>query len=269
MPRNAAKRGIHPMDLDGKVAVVAGGNRGIGLGIVRGLADAGCDVAVWARDKEKNREAEAQCADLRGQVAAFYCDVIDTKTIELALTETVTRFGRVDGVFINAGIGGGSRKPFLEQTNEEWQRVFNVNVIGAKNVLTPIIQLMIRQIEMGKSSGGRVVLTSSIAAKLGAAFNEHYAASKASLVAIARAIAVEFGRYGITANALMLGYVETEMIEDLIDNPKFLERVKMRLPSRRLATPDEFAGIAIYLMSEQSKYHAGAAITIDGAYSIS
>jgi len=120
-----------------------------------------------------------------------------------------------------------------------------------------------------QSAGGRIVITSSVAARLGTAYNQHYAATKSGLLAIARAIAVEFGRHGITANALLPGYVRTEMIGDLLENEKFLDRIKPRLPLRRLGMADELAGIAIYLMSDLSSYHTGDAITIDGGFSIS
>lgn len=263
-----AQRAPHPMDLAGRVAIVTGGNRGIGLGMATGLAAAGCNVAIWGRDPEQNRHAVAHCAASRGEVAAFHCDVTSSGSVEKALAETIERFGRVDGLFANAGIGGGGRTPFLEQTDEDWAHMINVNLLGAKRALVPIIRRMVEQSALGQG-GGRVVVTSSVAANLGTAFNQHYAATKAGLVALARAIAVEFGRHGITANALLPGYVQTEMIGNLLENEKFLSRVKPRLPLRRLGRADEFAGIAIYLMSGLSSYHTGDSITIDGGFSIS
>lgn len=259
----------HPMDLNGKVAVITGGNRGIGLGMAKGLAAAGCSVAIWGRNVDQNRIAEAQCARLRGEAAAFYCDVVNPEAVEQALADTLARFGRVDGLFANAGIGGGGRTPFLEQTDEDWQRMFDVNLLGAKRALVPVLRQMVEQVSNGQSKGGRVVITSSSAANLGTAFNEHYAASKAGLVAITRALAVEFGRYGITANALLPGYVKTEMVGDLLENKKFVDRVMTRLPLRRFAIAEEFSGVAIYLMSDLSSYHTGDALLIDGGFTIS
>lgn len=255
---------IHPMDLTGKVAVVTGGNRGIGLGMANGLASAGCHVALWGRDPERNRQAIEHCRGLRGSVEAYECDVMDDEAVGRALQATVSRFGRIDGVFANAGIGGGGRASFLEQTEKEWRQMLDVNLLGVRRVLVPMLRCMVEQ-----GGGGRVVITSSAAARLGTAYNEHYAATKAGLIAIARALAVEFGRHGITANAILPGYVQTEMIVDLLENEKFLDRVKPRLPLRRLATPDELAGVAIYLMSDLSTYHTGDAITIDGGFTIS
>jgi NAD(P)-dependent dehydrogenase (short-subunit alcohol dehydrogenase family) len=124
-------------------------------------------------------------------------------------------------------------------------------------------------VQEGQAKGGRVVLTSSAAARLGTAFNQHYAASKAGLIAIARGIAVEFGRHRITANALLPGYFETEMIGELLENKKFNEHVMPRLAIRRYGDPIELGGIAIYLMSDLSAYHTGDAITIDGGFTVS
>jgi NAD(P)-dependent dehydrogenase (short-subunit alcohol dehydrogenase family) len=260
----SASVATHPMDLSGKVAIVTGGNRGIGLGMVNGLSAAGCQVAVWARDRRRNEKAVEACAGRPGEVAAFACDVVNPMDVDQALEQTVARFGRIDGVFANAGIGGGGRTPFVEQTDDDWQRMLQVNIVGTRRTLSPILRRMIAQ-----SSGGRIVITSSVAATLGTAYNEHYAATKAGLVAIARAIAVEFGRFGITANAILPGYVETEMIDNLLGNDKFRERMKPRLPLGRLGLGDDLAGIAIYLMSSLSSYHTGDSITVDGGFSIS
>jgi NAD(P)-dependent dehydrogenase (short-subunit alcohol dehydrogenase family) len=258
----------HPMDLAGKVAIVTGGNRGLGLAMAKGLATAGCNVALWARDAERNRSAEAECAGLRGTVAAFAADVQDVTAIERALAATLARFGRVDGVFANAGIGGAGRTAFLEQTDAEWMHMLDVNVMGAKRVIAPVIAAMVAQVKSGTAKGGRVVLTSSVAALMGTAYNEAYAATKAALAAMARALAVEFGRHGITANALLPGYIETEMIDELLANEKFVQAMRPRLPLRRFALPEDYAGIAIYLMSDLSSYHTGSAIVIDGAFTV-
>jgi NAD(P)-dependent dehydrogenase (short-subunit alcohol dehydrogenase family) len=258
----------HPMDLSGKVAIVTGGNRGIGLGIARGLATAGCGVAIWGRSPEQNRKAEEACAGQPGKVAAFACDVLDDDAVRHALSGTLERFGRVDGLFANAGIGGGGRTPFVEQTTEDWRRMLELNLLGAQRVARAVVECMVRQVRKGAATGGRIVLTSSVAARVGTAFNQHYAASKAGLVAMARGLAVELGRHRITANALLPGYFQTEMIGDLLENEKFNERVLPRLAIRRYGDPAELGGIAIYLMSDASAYHTGDAITIDGGFAV-
>jgi NAD(P)-dependent dehydrogenase (short-subunit alcohol dehydrogenase family) len=257
------------MDLGGKVAIVTGGNRGIGLAIAQGLCASGGAVAIWGRDRERNRAAARACSEDASRASAFECDVQDAGSIQRALAQTLERFGRVDGLFANAGIGGGGRTPFHQQDESDWMRMIDINVLGARRVIAPVLAQMLVQSEAGPRRGGRIVLTSSVAARLGTAYNEHYAASKVALVAIARGLAVEFGRHGITANALLPGYVRTEMTEDLMENDKFREAMLRRLPLRRFAEPGEIAGIAIYLMSDLSAYHTGDVITVDGAFSIS
>lgn len=256
------------MNLKGKVAIVTGGNRGIGLGMAQGLVAAGCNVAIWGRDAQQNSIAVERCGGAAGSAIAVHCDLTQLDSPERALRSTTDRFGHVDGVFANAGIGGGGRTPFLEQTDADWAQMLEVNLLGTKRTLAAVLPTMVEQANAGRR-GGRVVITSSIAANMGTAFNQHYAATKAGLVAVTRAIAVEFARFGITANALLPGYTQTEMIDDLLGNERFLKAIQSRLPLRRLATATDFAGIAIYLMSDLSDYHTGDAITIDGGFSLS
>jgi NAD(P)-dependent dehydrogenase (short-subunit alcohol dehydrogenase family) len=261
-------RVAHPLDLTGRVAIITGGNRGIGLGIAKGLVAAGCNVAIWSRDGAQNHNAVSQCSGGPGVASAFVCDVTDLGSLEKALAETIKCFGAIDGLFANAGIGGGGRTPFLEQTDDEWRRLLEVNLLGTKRTLVTVLRHMVNQARSGRT-GGRIVVTSSVAANLGTAFNQHYAATKSGLIAITRAVAIEFARYGITANALLPGYTKTEMIDDLLDNERFLKAIEPRLPLKRLATAEDFGGIAIYLMSGLSSYHTGDTITIDGGFSLS
>lgn len=244
---------------------MTGGNRGIGRGMTKGLVAAGCNVAIWARDQKRNDEVVAECSKWPGRAQAFVCDVTDPHSIENALEETTAFFGVIDGLFANAGIGGGERVPFLEQSDEAWARLLEVNLMGTKRSIAAVLRRMVEQSEGGRA-GGRIVATSSIAANKGTAFNQHYAAAKSAIVSLTRSIAVEFARYSITANALLPGYTATEMVEDLAENERFMNAMKPRLPLRRLGSIDDFAGIAIYLMSDLSGYHTGDAITIDGGF---
>jgi NAD(P)-dependent dehydrogenase (short-subunit alcohol dehydrogenase family) len=259
------RRFAHPLDLTGKVAIVTGANRGIGLGMAKGLVAAGCNVAVWARDKGRNDEAVAECSKGPGRAEAFVCDVTDERSIERALDATTASFGAIDGLFANAGVGGGGRVPFLEQSDDTWARMLDVNLMGTKRSIAAVLRRMVEQARGGRP-GGRIVATSSVAVNKGTAFNQHYAATKSAIVSLTRSIAVEFARHGITANAILPGYTATEMIEDLAENERFMDAMKPRLPLRRLGTIDDFAGIAIYLMSDLSGYHTGDAITIDGGF---
>lgn len=257
----------HPMDLSGKVAVVTGGNGGIGLGIAKGLASAGCHVAIWARNAAKNEAAVQALQGLPGNVQAFACDVTDRPSVDAAAAATLQRFGFIDGMFANAGIGGGGRESFLVRKPEDWGQMIDVNLYGAFHACQVALAQMKTQSEQGRKHG-RIVLTSSIASHFGTAANEHYAMTKAGLTSLARSIAVEFARYGVTANALLPGYTATEMTTGLFDNEKFVKAVMPRIPQRRFGSSDDFAGVAIYLMSDLSSYHTGDAMTIDGGYSI-
>lgn len=259
-----AEMRAHPMNLDGKVAIVTGGNRGIGQAIAAGLAAAGCGVAILARDPARNAQAVAAIVTHGGAAIAETCDVTDSAALDRAMSATVERFGRLDGAFINAGIGGGGRTPFVEQTDEAWARMIEVNLMGARRTAQVALRHMV-----AAGNGGRIVFTASVAPRFGTAFNQHYAASKAGMIALARGIAVEFGRHAITSNAILPGYTETEMIDDLTANQRFHDAMAMRLPLRRLGRAEDLAGIAIYLMSDMSAYHNGDVLTVDGGFSIS
>jgi hypothetical protein len=259
----------HPFDLTGKVAVVTGGNGGIGLGMVKTLAQCGADVAIWGRNEEKNAKAQAEAAALGGgRVEALACDVKDPRAIEKAMEDTLSRFGRVDGCFANAGVSSsGARKGFLDRTQEEWHDLFAANVDGVVKTFQEAARHMVERAGAG-DAGGRLVVTSSVASIDGAAFNEHYGASKAAVNGMMRAIAVELARHGITVNSILPGYIVTDMTERLMSNDKFVEVVGKRIPMRRFGEPEDFGGLAAYLMSDLSRYHTGQTFVIDGGYTI-
>lgn len=254
----------HPaFDLSGKVAVVTGGNGGIGLGLAEGLAMAGADLAIWGTNAAKNEDAVTRLSAHGGAVAAFPCDVGDEAAVAAAFAQTLDRFGRVDGCFANAGVGGRGTPSFGEMTLEEWHRVMRINLDGVFLTLRAAARHMV-----ARGGGGALVATSSMAAVMGAARNEHYGASKAAVVAMIRGLAVEYARHGITANAVLPGWVETEMTADLFASERFAGNVKPRIPMRRWGRPADFGGIAVYLMSGASSWHTGDSFLIDGGYTI-
>jgi NAD(P)-dependent dehydrogenase (short-subunit alcohol dehydrogenase family) len=254
-------------DLSGRVAVVTGGNGGIGLGYAEGLAAHGCAVSIWGRNAEKNATAAERLRALGGKVQTLICDVADAGQAARATEATLAEFGRIDGCFANAGIGGGGRTAFADRSEEEWRRMFAVNLDGVFHSFQPIVRHMIARAK-GGDGFGRLVATSSMSTRFGTARNEHYAASKAAINSLIQALAVEHARYGITANAILPGWIDTEMTEPLQANDKFMTNVMPRIPVRRFGTPQDFAGIAVYLMSGASTYHTADAIVIDGGYSV-
>jgi len=191
---------MRDFDLSGRVAIVTGGNGGIGLGMADALARAGCAVSIWGRNAEKNAHASKQLAAHGGAVDARICDVSDRQVVEAAFRATLAEFGRVDACFANAGIGGGGRRAFIDRTEDEWRQMFATNLDGVFHAFQVAARHMTERANAGDPFG-RLVATSSLASLFGTARNEHYAATKAAINALVRALAVELARHGVTANA--------------------------------------------------------------------
>jgi len=253
-----------PFDLTGKVALVTGGNSGIGLGMARAIAEAGADVAIWGTNAAKNAAAQAELAETGRKALALICDVSDEAAVEAAFSETVKVLGRVDGCFANAGVSGrGATTSFAQMQSEEWRRVLKVNLDGAFFTFRAAARHMVE-----RGGGGVLVGTASLAAIEGAARSEHYAATKGGLISMIRALAVEFARHGVRANAILPGWIETDMTANAIANEKFAKNVLPRIPMRRWGAGGDFGGIAVYLMSSASAYHTGDTFLIDGGYAL-
>ena len=251
---------MNPFDLSGTVALVTGGNGGIGLGMANGLAAAGADVCIWGRNAEKNEAAVAALAAHGTRVEAVVVDVADEGAVDSAFAATVERLGRVDACFANAGIiGAGSR--FADVTEDEWRAVTGINLDGVFFTLRAAVRHL-----MDRGEGGSLVATSSLSSVLGMPRGSAYSSSKAAVSALVRSIAVEYGRYGIRANAILPGWIETDMTERLTSWPKFAEAVIPRIPMRRWGKPEDFGGMAVYFASDASRYHTGDTVLIDGGY---
>ncbi len=250
-------------DLGGKVAVVTGGNGGIGLGFAKAVAAAGADVSIWGTNPEKNAAAEKDLKEINPSASATICDVSNESAVEEAMAGVIERYGRVDACFPNAGIGTQNQKPFFEHSNEDWFSVIDVNLHGVFYTLRAATRQMVEQGE-----GGTLVLTASGTAIQGAAKGQAYAATKGGMIAMTLALSVEMARYKITANAIIPGWVDTAMTERLFSWDKFVGAVMPRIPMRRWGTPDDFGAIAVYLMSDASRWHTGDVIKIDGGFSI-
>jgi NAD(P)-dependent dehydrogenase (short-subunit alcohol dehydrogenase family) len=248
-----------PFDLTGTVALVTGGNNGIGLGMAEGLAAAGAGVAIWGRNEDRNEEARLRLEAHGVPVAALRVDVSDESDVVAAFAATVEALGPVDAVFANAGVGAGATR-FGDMTTEEWRWIFQVNMDGVFWTFREAINHMVPR------GGGSLVVTSSVSADVGFPRGEHYAATKAGVRALIQGLAVEYGRHGIRANAVAPGWVVTGMTDGFIDGDRFEQHVKPRIPAGRWGEPEDFAGIAVYLASDASRWHTGDTITIDGGY---
>ena len=255
--------GYKPFDLSGKVALVTGGNSGIGLGMALAVAQAGADVAIWGTNAKKNESARAVLGKTGRRIVALQCDVGDEKAVDAAMAETLSALGRVDACFANAGVSGRGTASFMEMTSEEWHRVLRVNLHGAFYTLRSAARHM-----TARGGGGVLVGTASLAAIEGAARSEHYAATKGGLISMMRGLAVELARHKIRAHSILPGWIETDMTASAVGNEKFRNNVLPRIPARRWGTGDDFGGIGVYLMSDAAGYHTGDTFVIDGGYSL-
>jgi NAD(P)-dependent dehydrogenase (short-subunit alcohol dehydrogenase family) len=252
-----------PFDLDGRGAVVTGGNGGIGLGMARALLAAGAKVSIWGSNPQKTAHAQAtlaaECGD-PARVHAAVCDVGDEAQVEAAFAASVAALGRVDACFANAGVSGKGTL-MMEMSLDEFRRVQRINVEGVFLTFRAAARHM-----AAHGQGGSLVATASTAALEGAARNSHYGASKGAVTSYVRALAVELARHRIRVNSILPGWIVTEMTERSVSNPKFADAVMPRIPARRWGRIDDFGGIAVYLASDASGYTTGEQFVIDGGY---
>jgi NAD(P)-dependent dehydrogenase (short-subunit alcohol dehydrogenase family) len=252
----------HWSDLNGHVAVVTGGNSGIGLGLAAGLIDAGATVTIWGTNPAKNDAACERLSRGPGKVSAVICDVRDESAVCASMADVAQQHGRLDSCFVNAGIAG-RRAALVDTTLEDFRNVTSINVEGAFVTLREAARHM-----RTFGNGGSLVLTSSMLVNFGAARNHAYGVSKAALLALAKSCAVELGRYGIRSNALLPGWTESEMTADgAFADERFVKAVAPRIPARRWGKPNDFAAVAVYLASPASAFHTGDALLLDGGYS--
>ena len=248
-------------DLTGKVALVTGGNGGIGLGMAEALAESGADVCIWGRNEEKNQVAEQKLKSFGRRVFALKCDVSDKAQVEKCFAKVLDEMGAVHACFANAGVGVLGT-PFHEMSIDEWRMIFGINIESVLFTFQSAVHHMLK-----RGEGGSLVVTSSLSTKFGMPRGEHYAAAKAGLIAIIRGLAVEYARYGIRANAILPGWIETEMTADFFKLKNVRERILPRVPQGRWGVSADFGPIAVYFAADASAYHTGDAVVIDGGYS--
>ncbi len=249
-------------DLSGRVAMVTGGNGGIGLGMARGLAAAGARIVVAARDAAKAEAALAAIA-AAGPAGAFVAlDVADETSCRAAIAATVGRFGRLDILVNNAGMS--IRKPPESYSAAEWHAVLDTNLTGA------FICAQAAHPAMKQAGGGKVINIGSMFAIFGSAYAVPYAASKGALVQMTKSLAAAWAEDNIQVNAVLPGWIDTELTRDARQQVAGLhERVLARTPAGRWGVPEDLAGIAVFLASPASDFITGAAIPVDGGFSAS
>jgi 2-deoxy-D-gluconate 3-dehydrogenase len=246
-------------DLSGKVAIVTGGNGGIGLGMAKGLAGAGARLLIVGRNAGKNTAAVAELVQAGAEAAAFAADVTKEAECEAIAAAAVERFGRIDILVNNAGVN--IRKQPEEYTLEEWQSVMDTNLTSAflcSKAAHPAL----------KREGGKIINIGSMLSIFGTSFAAPYGASKGGIVQLTKALASAWAKDNIQVNAVLPGWIDTELTREARTAiPVLNSRVLMRTPARRWGTPDDMAGIAVFLASRASDFITGAAIPVDGGYS--
>jgi len=247
---------MQAFDLAGKVAIVTGGNGGIGLGMARGLAAAGARVVVAGRNAQKNAAAAKEIGGI-----ALSVDVLQESECKKLVQETVRQLGRLDILVNNAGIN--IRKQPQEYSLEEWHRVLDTNLTSAFACSQAAYP------EMKKAGGGKIINIGSMMSIFGASFAAPYASSKGGIVQMTRAIACAWAKDNIQVNAVLPGWIDTDLTRRAREDVAGLhERVLGRTPAGRWGEPDDFGGIAVFLASTASDFLTGTAIPVDGGYSV-
>jgi 2-deoxy-D-gluconate 3-dehydrogenase len=252
---------VNAFDLKGRVALVTGGNGGIGLGMARGLAMAGAAIAVVGRNAEKSRAAVAGLAELGAEAAAFEADVSREGAVTAMVGGVRERFGRVDVLVNNAGTN--IRKAPQEYELEEWQKVMDTNLTSAFLLSRAVYPMMKSQ------GGGKIINIGSMMSIFGASFSGPYAASKGGIVQFTRAAASAWARDNIQVNAVLPGWIDSELTRGArAQVPGLHDSILKRTPAGRWGVPDDLGGIAVFLGGPASDFVTGTAIPVDGGYSI-
>jgi len=249
-------------DLSDRIALVTGGNGGIGLGMAKGLGQAGATVVIVGRNAEKSAAALRELQALGARAESLPCDVTDEAAVQALLAEVDRRHGRLDILVNNAGTN--IRKAPQDYGLDEWKSVMDANLTSAFLCSRAAYPLM------RKAGAGKVINIGSILSIFGAAYAPAYGASKGGIVQFTKSLALAWAKDGIQANAVLPGWIDTELTVGARDQvPGLNERVLARTPAGRWGQPQDLAGIAVFLASAASDFVTGAAIPVDGGYAAS
>lgn len=248
-------------DLSGRVAIVTGGNGGLGLGMARGLAEAGAHLVVAARNPAKNARAVKELEGLGAQAIAVEADITRENSVTALMTATLERFGRLDILVNNAGTN--IRKAPQEYTLEEWRLILETNLTSAFLCCKAAHPHLVR------AGGGKIINVGSMLSIFGASFAAAYGASKGGILQLTKGLASAWAKDRIQVNTILPGWIDTDLtVQARKDVPGLHEYVLARTPAKRWGVPDDLAGVAVFLASSASDFVTGAVITVDGGYSI-
>jgi len=247
--------------LQNRVAFVTGGNGGIGLGMAKGLAAAGAMVAIAGRNKQKAQSALSELRSVGTQAEFIELDALEEASCRQAVQRAVERFGRLD-ILVNSA-GTTVRKQPEELTVQEWHLVMDTNLTSAFLCSQAAYPHMVR------AGGGKIINIGSMMSVFASSYATPYAASKGGIVQLAKSLAVAWAKDNIQVNAILPGWIDTDLTRKAREQVQGLnERVLARTPAQRWGMPDDFAGIAVFLAAPASNFITGAAIPVDGGYSV-
>ncbi|PYN82109.1 MAG: 2-deoxy-D-gluconate 3-dehydrogenase [Candidatus Rokuibacteriota bacterium] len=248
-----------PVALAGKVAVITGASRGLGRAIAVALAGAGADVALAARSKEALEETAHLVARSGGRAFVAPTDVARYAEVETLVQRTIRELGRLDVVVNNSGVARVA--PLADMTPEDWRFMLDVNLTGVFNGCRAAAPHLIAQ------KSGKVINVASVLGQVGLPGYTIYAATKGGVIALTRALGVEWARHNVQVNAIAPGWFATDMTHDAFANPKISERLTRDIPARRLGQPEEIGPLAVYLASGSSDFMTGQTLFLDGGHS--
>jgi gluconate 5-dehydrogenase len=247
-------------DLHGRVALITGASRGLGLATARALAGAGAHVVVTDLDAASTEKAAQTLRDEGLQAEGAKLDVTDEPGIKSVVADIALRHGRIDILVNNAGMI--LRKPVSETTGDEFRTLLNVDLVSMLLMAAAVAPVM------SQNRYGRIINLSSIMGNIGRAGQATYVAAKHGVVGLTKSLAAEFGPLGITSNAVAPGYFLTEMNKAILDDQDFYQSVVSRTPLRRWAEPDELSGTMVFLASKASAYLTGQTLVLDGGMTV-
>ncbi len=243
-------------DLTGKVAIVTGGTKGLGYGIVMALAYYGAKVVVTSRHQDDCDKVAKEVVDMGGEAIGIKTDVQVKAELDSLIEKTVGKYGKLDIMINNAGVA--VTKPMLEMTEADYDTVLDSNLRSVYFGSAAAAKQMIKQ-----GNGGRIINMASMGGLVGTKNISTYGASKAAVLNLTKGMAIEFGKYNITVNSICPGYVRTALNADVLDNPKYQERMFHRIPLKRWGEVQEVAAIVLFLASDYSGIMTGSYIVAD------
>lgn len=244
--------------LQGKVAIVTGGGRGIGKAITKRLAEAGANVVIASRKLENLEATASEFSSLPGKIAPVACHVGKAEDLAHLVAETEKLFGPAD-ILINNSATNIGQGPALDVTDDMFAKMFEINVVSSLRLIRHVVPKMIE-----RGTGGSIINIASIAGLRPQMGGLLYSATKAALIMMTRNWAMEFGKHNVRVNAIAPGLIETDFSEYFWKNENYVKKLEATQPIPRVGSPDEVGGMALYLASDESSFVTGQTFVVDG-----